>query len=196
MLWDRACWAQSTAPSPWDAFPSLQEALQVGCPACSAFRGLLPRSSSPLLLLALLPLKANKRNWYQGWLQKGRNGIGASASSGQKCQMEEWDLWILAEEKECRLNTFCTARFYGRGIQRPGTTAAATACDGRVAGRQASVADGEGHCADMLVMYCRDNRVLGGTFWAQKCLNHGLVFCLLLKSDWIQERNGDDRFHQ
>lgn len=84
MLWDRACWAQSTAPSPWDAFPSLQEALQVGCPACSAFRGLLPRSSSPLLLLALLPLKANKRNWYQGWLQKGRNGIGASASSGQK----------------------------------------------------------------------------------------------------------------
>lgn len=58
------------------------------------------------------------------------------------------------------------------------------------------MADGEGHCADMLVMYCRDNRVLGGTFRAQKCLNHGLVFCLLLKSDWIQERNGDDRFHQ
>lgn len=71
--------------------------------------------------------------------------MGVSTSSGQKCQMEESDLWTLAEEKECRLNTSCTARFYGGGIQRLGTAAAATARDGRMAGRQGSVADGEGH---------------------------------------------------
>lgn len=54
-----------------DALPSLQEALQVSCPARSAFRGLLPCSNSPLLLPALLPPKANKRNWYP-WLAAER----------------------------------------------------------------------------------------------------------------------------
>lgn len=100
-----------------------------------------------------------------GNTKEGR-GCRLSRSPRQKWWMlrkEERDLWILVEEKEWRLNSFCTLSLYEWGAHsvqlQPWQT-----MEG-VPGRQGSAWQMfEGHYADMLVMYshmhCHENWIL------------------------------------